>query len=175
LGPAYIAGFKHALDNCDADYIIEMDADFSHNPQYIKDLIDAVKICDVAIGSRYKKGVNVVNWPMNRLLLSYFANYYAKMLTGLNVRDLTSGFKCYRREVLESIDLDGIRSSGYSFQIETVFLASKKGFSLTEIPIVFTERSEGRSKMSKKIAIEAFFLVLRLCLSRFLIKISPSL
>ena len=166
LGPAYIEGFKYAINDTDAELIFEMDADFSHDPRYIADFIKTAESCDLVIGSRYINGVNVINWPMNRLLLSYIANYYAKLLTGLKVKDLTSGFKCYRRRVLESIELDSIISSGYAFQIETVFLANLAGFSIREMPIVFTERNEGMSKMSKGIVFEAIILISRLLLLR---------
>lgn len=170
LGSAYIEGFKYALKNSKADFIFEMDADFSHDPSAIPKFIEAVKDADVVVGSRYIRGVNVINWPMSRLLLSYISNIYARSLTGVPVKDLTSGFKCYRRGVLESIDLDSIKSDGYAFQIETLFLCHRKGFRVREIPIIFTERLDGSSKMTKAIVREAFFMVLYLAASRFFIR-----
>jgi len=162
LGSAYVAGFKWALKR-DYEYILEMDADLSHNPFDIPRLINRTKEgYDVVIGSRYCNGVNVIHWPIKRLILSYGANKYTRMVTGLPIKDCTSGFKCYRREVLESIDLERIKSSGYSFQIEMKFRAWKKGFSLVEVPIIFEERSEGRSKMTKAIIYEAVFMVWKL-------------
>ena len=162
LGSAYVAGFRWALKR-DYEYILEMDADLSHNPFDIPRLINRAKEgYDVVIGSRYCNGVNVIHWPIKRLILSYGANKYTRMITGLPIKDCTSGFKCYRREVLESIDLERIKSSGYSFQIEMKFRAWKKGFSLVEVPIIFEERSEGRSKMTKAIIYEAVFMVWKL-------------
>jgi dolichol-phosphate mannosyltransferase len=158
LGQAYIAGFKWAIER-GFDFIMEMDADFSHGPEYLHDFLREIKDYDVVIGSRYVSGVNVINWPMTRLLLSYFANVYTRWVTGLPLRDATGGFKCFRREVLEAIDLDGVRSSGYSFQIEMSLRAWKKGFRLKEIPIVFYDRRAGQSKMSKKIVREAIWMV----------------
>ncbi len=158
LGRAYIAGFRYALEQ-KFDYIFEMDADFSHNPDYIPDFLKAIRENDLVIGSRYISGVNVVNWPMRRLILSYFANYYARIITGLPVRDGTGGFKCFRREVLETIRLDEIKSNGYIFQIEVSMRAWKRGFKLKEIPIVFVDREKGVSKMSKKIVREAIWKV----------------
>lgn len=158
LGTAYVAGFKYALA---ADYqrIIEMDADFSHDPKDIKRLLKASENADIVIGSRYIDGVNVVNWPLSRLLLSLFANRYTRIVTGLPVHDCTAGFKCFHREVLENIDLDSIRSDGYSFQIEMNFRAFHKGFKIVEIPIVFSDRAAGSSKMSKRIVREAIWMV----------------
>jgi dolichol-phosphate mannosyltransferase len=144
------------------DIAVQMDADFSHDPSVIIQMLDEIKENDLIIGSRYVQGVNVINWPMQRLLLSYFANKYTKIVTGLPVKDATGGFKCFRRVVLESIDLDSIHSNGYSFQIEMNFKAWKKGFRIKEIPIVFYERVEGTSKMSKKIVHEAVFMVWKL-------------
>ena len=161
LGTAYIAGFKYALQN-GYDYIFEMDADFSHDPKEIGNFLDAIKNNDLVLGSRYKTGVNVINWPMRRLMLSYFANSYTRFVTGLPVRDATGGFKCFRRKVLESIDLDSIKSNGYAFQIEMTFKAYKKGFKIIEIPIIFTDRFHGTSKMSKKIVREAVLMVWKL-------------
>ncbi|MBD3218535.1 MAG: glycosyltransferase [candidate division Zixibacteria bacterium] len=161
LGQAYIAGFRHAL-NSDFDYIFEMDADFSHDPKYLPYFLEAIEEADLVLGSRYISGVNVINWPMSRLLLSYYANVYTRIVTGLPLRDATGGFKCFRREVLEAIDLDEVRSNGYSFQIEMSFRAHKKGFKIKEIPIIFTDRVQGKSKMSKKIVREAIWMVWRL-------------
>jgi dolichol-phosphate mannosyltransferase len=161
LGTAYVAGFKYAIKN-KYDFIFEMDADFSHNPKEIPIILGKMEECDVLIGSRYIKGVNVVNWPMKRLILSYSANIYTRIITGMPIHDATAGFKCYKRKVLESIDLDSIRSNGYAFQIETNFLAWKKGFKLLEMPIVFVDRRVGVSKMNKKIVYEAAFMVWKL-------------
>lgn len=158
LGRAYIAGFKWAIKE-QFDYIFEMDADFSHGPEYIKDFLREIQEQDLVIGSRYISGVNVINWPMSRLLLSYYANVYTRIVTGLPLRDATGGFKCFRREVLETIDLDDVRSSGYSFQIEMSMRAWKNGFKIKEIPIIFYERAAGHSKMSKKIMREAIWMV----------------
>ncbi len=161
LGTAYVAGFKYAISH-KFDFIFEMDADFSHNPKEIPIMLGKMEECDVLIGSRYIKGVNVVNWPMKRLILSYSANIYTRVITGMPIHDATAGFKCYKRKVLESIDLDSIRSNGYAFQIETNFLAWKKGFKLLEMPIVFVDRRVGVSKMNKKIVYEAAFMVWKL-------------
>lgn len=161
LGTAYITGFKFALER-DFNYVFEMDCDFSHDPKYIPDFLQTVKEHDLVLGSRYISGVNVINWPMSRLLLSYYANVYSRIVTGLPVRDATGGFKCFRREVLEAIDLEKVRSNGYSFQIEMSFRAWKKGFRIKEIPIVFEDRRVGQSKMSKKIVREAVWMVWRL-------------
>jgi dolichol-phosphate mannosyltransferase len=158
LGRAYIAGFKWALEN-EFDYVFEMDADFSHSPDYIPAFLKAIRENDLVIGSRYISGVNVINWPMSRLLLSYFANFYTRVITGLPVRDGTGGFKCFRREVLETIKLDEIKSNGYIFQIEVSMRAWKRGFKIAEIPIVFVDREKGVSKMSKKIVREAIWKV----------------
>jgi len=161
LGSAYIAGFKKALA-MDFQYIFEMDADFSHDPREIPNFLSAIDRVDFVLGSRYIKGVNVVNWPLSRLLLSYFANVYTRFVTGIPIRDCTGGFKCFRRSVLETIDLDEVRSNGYAFQIELNFKAWKKGFSLEEIPIIFVDRVYGESKLSRKIMWEAAFLVWKL-------------
>jgi dolichol-phosphate mannosyltransferase len=158
LGKAYVAGFRWALER-DYEYVFEMDADFSHDPKYLPAFLEAIKENDLVIGSRYKTGVNVINWPMSRLLLSYYANMYARIVTGIPVRDCTGGFKCFRREVLAALDLASIASSGYSFQIEVNYFAWKHGFRIAEIPIVFTDRSRGTSKMSTGIVREAFLLV----------------
>jgi dolichol-phosphate mannosyltransferase len=161
LGTAYVAGFKYALAK-GFDFIFEMDADFSHNPKALPLLLKKAKEYDLVIGSRYISGVNVVNWPLRRLILSYGANLYTRLITGMPVRDATAGFKCYRRSVLENIDIDSIKSNGYSFQIETNFKAWKKGFRVCEIPIVFVDRRAGTSKMSKHIVYEAAWMVWKL-------------
>jgi len=158
LGQAYIAGFKWAIER-KYDYIFEMDADFSHGPEYLKHFLQEIKEYDLVIGSRYISGVNVINWPMSRLFLSYFANVYTRIITGLPLRDATGGFKCFRREVLEAISLDSVHSTGYSFQIEMTMRAWKKGFTIKEIPIIFVDRTAGVSKMSKKIVREAIWMV----------------
>ncbi len=158
LGKAYLAGFRWAIRE-KYDFIFEMDADFSHGPEYLKDFLREIQHHDLVIGSRYISGVNVINWPMSRLLLSYFANVYTRVVTGLPLRDATGGFKCFRREVLESIDLEKVKSSGYSFQIEMSMRAWKKGFRIKEIPIIFYDRVAGQSKMSKKIMREAIWMV----------------
>jgi dolichol-phosphate mannosyltransferase len=161
LGTAYVAGFKYALSH-EFDFAFEMDADFSHDPKSLLKLLAKTDENDLVIGSRYISGVNVVNWPMSRLILSYTANMYTRFVTGLPVRDATAGFKCYRRAVLESLDLDAITSNGYSFQIETNFMTWKKGFRVCEVPIVFVDRRAGVSKMSKHIIYEAAWMVWRL-------------
>jgi dolichol-phosphate mannosyltransferase len=161
LGTAYVAGFKYALEN-GYSIIFEMDADFSHDPKEIPNFLEAIKETDLVIGSRYIKGVNVVNWPLSRLLLSYFANKYTRIVTGLPLCDSTGGYKCFKRQVLESINLEEIRSGGYSFQIEMNFKAWKKGFQLKEIPIIFIDRAVGKSKMSKQIIREAVWMVWKL-------------
>lgn len=166
LGTAYVAGFRYAIEN-KFDYVFEMDADFSHNPKELLNFLLKIQDYDLVIGSRYIRGVSVVYWPFRRLLLSYFANLYTRIVTGLPVKDATSGFKCYRREVLESIDLDEIRSNGYAFQIELNFKAWKKGFRLCEIPIIFVDRDKGVSKMSKNIIYEAALMVWKLKLRSF--------
>jgi len=168
LGTAYITGFNWAIDH-KYDYIFEMDADFSHNPD---DLIRLYKACaedgaDLAIGSRYISGVNVVNWPIGRVLMSYFASYYVRLITGMKIRDTTAGFKCYKRKVLESIKLDKIKLKGYAFQIEMKFTAWKLGFNIVEIPIIFTERQEGVSKMSGGIFNEAVWGVIQMKINSF--------
>lgn len=158
LGKAYIAGFRWALDH-GYDLIFEMDADFSHDPRFLPTFLDAIQDADLVIGSRYKTGVNVINWPISRLLLSLGANQYARLVTGLPLADSTGGFKCFRRRVLEAIPLERVRSNGYAFQIEMSYLAWRKGFRLKEIPIVFTDRVEGQSKMNRKIVREAVWMV----------------
>ncbi|SDF79788.1 dolichol-phosphate mannosyltransferase [Bacteroidales bacterium KHT7] len=163
LGTAYITGFKWAIEK-GYDYIFEMDADFSHNPEDLPRLYNACAVDgnDVAIGSRYVSGVNVVNWPMGRVLMSYFASKYVRLITGMNINDTTAGFKCYRRKVLETINLDKIRFKGYAFQIEMKFTAYKYGFKIVEVPIIFINRVLGTSKMSSGIFGEAVFGVMRL-------------
>jgi len=162
LGTAYITGFKWALER-DYALIFEMDADFSHSPERIPDFLRTIETADLVLGSRYLNGqINVVNWPMSRLFLSYSANIYARAITGLQLFDATGGFKCFRRKVLEAINLDDVRSNGYAFQIEMSFRAWKKGFRLVEIPIVFVDRTQGSSKMSKNIVREAVWMVWRL-------------
>ncbi len=170
LGTAYCAGFRWALKR-KYDYIIQMDADLSHNPDQVPDVLEAVKDYHVVIGSRYIKGVNVVNWPLSRLILSWSANIYAKVITGVPVWDLTGGFKCWRREVLANLNIETLKSEGYSFQIETTFRAYQKGYSIKEVPIVFVDRIEGDSKMSKNIIWEAVWLVIRLKLQHVAAKI----
>ena len=163
LGTAYITGFKWALEHS-YEYIFEMDADFSHNPNDLPRLYDACanQGGDVAIGSRYVSGVNVVNWPMGRVLMSYFASKYVRIVTGLPIHDTTAGFKCYRRQVLETIDLDHIRFKGYAFQIEVKFTAYKCGFKIIEVPVIFINRELGTSKMNSSIFGEAVFGVIKL-------------
>jgi dolichol-phosphate mannosyltransferase len=167
LGTAYIHGFKWAL-NRGYEYIFEMDADFSHNPDDLINLLNACKEGgDVVIGSRYIKGVNVVNWPMNRVLMSYFASAYVRLITRIKIQDATAGFICYRRKVLETIPLDKIRFVGYAFQIEMKFTAIQYGFNVIEIPIIFTDRTEGTSKMSTSIFREAFLGVIQMKIGSF--------
>jgi len=162
LGTAYVAGFRWALAR-DYAYVLEMDADFSHDPVHLPQFLGAIETADLVLVSRYQEGrVTVVNWPINRLILSYLANMYARAITGLHIWDATGGFKCFRRSVLEAIDLDHVRSNGYAFQIEMTFRAVRKHFRITEIPIVFVDRTEGHSKMSKHIVREAVWMVWRL-------------
>ncbi len=162
LGTAYLTGFRWALER-DYEYVFEMDADHSHDPKHLTEFLDAAQDTDLVLGSRYLEGrVTVVNWPMTRLLLSYCANIYAKVITGHRIYDATGGFKCFRRRVLEAIDLDAVHSNGYSFQIEMSFRAWRKGFRIVEIPIVFVDRVEGTSKMSGAIVREAIWMVWRL-------------
>jgi dolichol-phosphate mannosyltransferase len=161
LGTAYVAGFKYALEY-DYEFIFEMDSDFSHDPKEIPYFLQSIQDCDLVIGSRYITGVNVVNWPLPRLLLSYFANVYTRWITGMPVRDSTSGFKCFRRKVLENCDLNDVSSDGYAFQIEMDFKAWHKGFKVREIPIIFVDRRSGVSKMSKEIVYEAAWIVWKL-------------
>lgn len=175
LGTAYIAGFQYAIQR-QYDYILEMDADFSHDP---KDLVRLYHACyrdgaDLSIGSRYATGVNVVNWPIGRVLVSYFASSYVRTITSMPIKDTTAGFVCYRREVLETIPLNGIKFIGYAFQIEMKFLAWKYGFKLREVPIIFTDRTRGESKMSAGIFKEAFFGVLYMTISSWFKKYIPA-
>jgi dolichol-phosphate mannosyltransferase len=158
LGRAYLAGFGWALEH-DYTHVFEMDADFSHDPKNLVRFVDASSDADLIVGSRYASGVNVINWPMSRLLLSWFANKYARWITGLQLTDATGGFKCFRREVLAAIPFDRVRSNGYAFQIEMSFRAWKKGFRIKELPIIFTDRMEGRSKMNGRIVREAIWMV----------------
>jgi dolichol-phosphate mannosyltransferase len=162
LGTAYLAGFKIAIER-KYDLVMEMDADFSHDPSHLPQFLRAIEGADIVLGSRYREGkVTIVNWPISRLLLSYYANVYARVITGLPVWDATGGFKCFRRKVLEVIDLSAVKSNGYAFQIEMSFRAWKKGFKIVEIPIVFVDRTEGASKMSRAIVKEAVWMVPRL-------------
>ncbi|MEO8446606.1 MAG: polyprenol monophosphomannose synthase [bacterium] len=162
LGTAYVAGFHYAIKN-DYDYVFEMDADFSHDPKYLKSFIEKiVEGYDLVIGSRYINGISVLNWPLRRLILSYMASMYTRMVTGLKVMDTTAGFMCYRVSALKQINLDEVRSNGYSFQIEMKFKFYKRGFKIFEVPILFIDRREGESKMSRKVVYEAYFMVWKL-------------
>jgi len=161
LGSAYRDGFRYALEH-DAEYIFEMDADFSHDPDAIGSFLEEAKEYDVVLGSRYLHGVTVVNWPLSRLILSYGANVYTRIVTGLPLRDATGGFKCFRRRALEAVRLDRVRSDGYAFQIEMSFKCWKKGFRIKEIPIIFVDRRAGVSKMNRRIVWEAAWMVWRL-------------
>ena len=167
LGTAYVHGFKWALEN-KYNYIFEMDADFSHNPADLEKLYNACHLgdADLAIGSRYVTGVNVVNWPLSRVLLSYFASVYVRFITGMKIHDATAGFVCYKRQVLESIHLDQIKFVGYAFQIEMKYRTFCKNFTISEVPIIFTDRTKGQSKMSNSIIVEAVFGVIALRLKR---------
>ncbi len=158
LGRAYLAGFAWALER-DYAYVFEMDADFSHDPKYLGRFLEAAQSVDLVVGSRYKGGVNVINWPMSRLLLSWFANKYVHWITRLPLTDATGGFKCFRRKVLEAMPLERVRSNGYAFQIEISYRAWKKGFTVQELPIVFVDRAEGSSKMNRRIVREAIWMV----------------
>jgi dolichol-phosphate mannosyltransferase len=170
LGTAYVEGFRHAIAN-HYDYVFEMDADFSHNPDEIPRFLKKIESCDLVVGSRYTNGVRVVNWPIRRLILSYAANLYTRIITGMPLKDATGGFKCFRREVLEAIDLDKVRSNGYAFQIEMNFKAWSKGFRVCEYPIIFVDRQSGVSKMSRTIVYEAVFMVWKLKLLNLLGKL----
>ena len=161
LGTAYVAGFKFALEN-GYDRILEMDADLTHDPAEIPNFLAAIENADVVVGSRYLGGINVVHWPLRRLILSYGANIYSRVITGLPINDTTSGFKCFRREVLEALDLESVHSGGYSFQIEMNFRAWRKGFKIVEIPIIFVDRTLGQSKMNFSIMVEAAKVVWKL-------------
>jgi dolichol-phosphate mannosyltransferase len=166
LGPAYRAGFKWILENTDHDAIFEMDADFSHDPAALPQFLREIAVSDLVVGSRYLHGITVVNWPLSRLILSVGANLYAKRITGLPIKDCTGGFKCFRREVLEVMPLDRIKSDGYSFQIEMNYHVWKRGFRIKEIPIMFVDRQVGVSKMSNRIIWEATWMVWALRLKR---------
>ncbi|MBE0391787.1 dolichol-phosphate mannosyltransferase [Flavobacterium sp. 7E] len=169
LGTAYVHGFKWSLAN-KYDFIFEMDADFSHNPNDLEKLYDACHFgnADLAIGSRYVTGVNVVNWPLSRVLMSYFASVYVRMITGMKIHDATAGFVCYKREVLERIDINKIKFVGYAFQIEMKYRTFSKNFKITEVPIIFTDRTKGVSKMSNSIIVEAVFGVISLRIKKLL-------
>jgi len=173
LGSAYREGFKYALEK-GAEYIVEMDADFSHDPKMLPAFFQKIKDYDLVIGSRYLNGVSVVNWPIRRLILSYCASVYTRIVTGLRISDCTGGFKCFRRTVLESIALDKIKSDGYSFQIEMNYRCVEKGFRVGELPIIFIDRHAGSSKMSKKIVREAVIMVWKLKLGSLLRKLFPA-
>jgi dolichol-phosphate mannosyltransferase len=158
IGPAYKAGFQAALE-LGADYVIQMDADLSHPPEMLPELVRLAATNDLVLGSRYLRGITVVNWPIERLLISYFGNAYARRVTGLPVRDVTGGFKCWRRDALVAIEPDRVRSNGYAFQIETTFRAWRRGRSIHELPILFVDRVEGESKMNRRIGLEALWIV----------------
>jgi dolichol-phosphate mannosyltransferase len=162
LGSAYIAGFRYALEQTDAQYVFEMDADFSHDPNTIPRFLEAIEDADLVVGSRYLDGITVMNWPLSRLILSVAANIYASLITGVPLKDCTGGFKCFRRETLEALPLGRVRSDGYAFQIELNFHAHRSGLRIREIPIVFTDRVQGVSKMSRRIIWEAVWMVWRL-------------
>ena len=161
LGSAYVAGFRYALER-DYDAVFEMDADFSHNPDSLPEFLRELETADLVVGSRYLHGVTVVNWPLKRLILSYGANVYSRVITGIPIKDLTGGYKCFRRRVLESLDLSRVKSDGYGFQIEINYKAWRKGFRIKEIPILFVDRRAGESKMNRRIVWEAAFMVWRL-------------
>ncbi|HEY2924526.1 MAG TPA: polyprenol monophosphomannose synthase [Candidatus Eisenbacteria bacterium] len=161
LGSAYVAGFRYALER-GYDAVFEMDADFSHNPESLPEFLRELETADLVVGSRYLYGVTVVNWPLKRLILSYLANVYSRVITGMPLKDATGGFKCFRRQVLESLDLSRVKSDGYGFQIEMNFKAWRKGFRIREIPILFVDRRAGESKMSRRIVWEAAWMVWRL-------------
>jgi len=173
LGSAYRDGFRFALAR-GVDYIVEMDADFSHDPAMLPVFFEQIKNYDLVIGSRYLNGVSVVNWPLRRLMLSCFANLYTRLITGLRISDCTGGFKCFRREALEAIELGSIKSDGYSFQIEMNYLCAEKGFRIGEIPIIFIDRHAGTSKMSKKIVREAVFIVWKLKIGSLVRNLFPA-
>jgi len=164
FGLSYVEGFLWALRNTDAELICQMDADFSHDPKYLPDLVAAAGVADVAVGSRYLNGVSVVNWPLRRLFLSTFANWYVRTITGLGVRDCTGGYRCWHRATLERMKPEAITSDGYSFQVEALFKAARNGASVREVPIVFVERRQGASKMSGMVMFESMFMPWRLIL-----------
>ena len=168
LGSAYVAGFKYALKG-NYDKIVQMDADMSHDPKDVVSLISELDNSDVVIGSRYISGINVVNWPIRRLIISYGANIYTRLVTGLPVKDATGGFKCWKREVLESLDLDNVRSQGYSFQIEMTYRAWLQNFKIKEVPIIFVDRTIGESKMNRSVMLEAAIMIPRLRLCKFFV------
>jgi dolichol-phosphate mannosyltransferase len=172
LGSAYREGFRLALD-MGADFVVQMDADFSHDPAILPVFFEEMRVSDLVIGSRYLNGVSVVNWPLRRLMLSYFASVYTRVITGLHISDCTSGFKCFRRSALEAIDLDRVRSDGYSFQIEMNYRAVESGFRVTEVPIIFIDRHAGTSKMSKRIVREAVLMVWKLKLGSLARRVLP--
>jgi dolichol-phosphate mannosyltransferase len=161
LGSAYVAGFRYALER-DYDAVFEMDADFSHNPDSLPEFLRELENADLVVGSRYLHGVTVVNWPLKRLVLSYGANVYSRVITGIPIKDLTGGYKCFRRQVLEALDLSRVKSDGYGFQIEINYKAWRKGFRIREIPILFVDRRAGESKMNQRIVWEAAWMVWRL-------------
>jgi len=165
LGPAYKDGFRWALAR-DADLVVQMDADFSHNPAMLPRFFSEIADCDLVLGSRYVQGITVVNWPIERLLLSYFGNAYARRVLGMSVRDATGGFKCWRKTAIEAIDLQDVRSNGYAFQIEMTYRAWRRGLRIREIPIIFMDRTQGESKMTKRISLEALWIVWWLRLRR---------
>jgi dolichol-phosphate mannosyltransferase len=171
LGGAYITGFRWALANTDARFIFEMDADFSHDPRALPQFLERIRDADLVVGSRYVRGVTVVNWPLSRLFLSITANSYTRIVTGMPLHDATGGFKCFRRAVIEALPLDRIKSDGYSFQIEMNFHTWKRGFRIVEMPIIFTDRLVGQSKMSRRIVWEAAWMVWKLRLASILKKI----
>ena len=171
LGSAYREGFRYALEQ-GASNIVEMDADFSHDPTMLPVFLEKMRSFDMVVGSRYLNGVSVVNWPLRRLMLSYFASVYTRIITGLKLSDCTSGFKCFRREVLQAIDLTTVRSDGYSFQIEMNYRCHEKGFSIGEVPIIFIDRHAGTSKMSRQIVIEAVVMVWKLKIGSILRKVT---
>jgi dolichol-phosphate mannosyltransferase len=164
LGSAYRDGFRYAME-LGADLLVEMDADFSHDPEVLPLFLEQIKTCDLVIGSRYLNGISVVNWPLRRLMLSYGANWYTRLITGLTIMDCTSGFKCFKRSLIEQIELDQVRSDGYSFQIEMNFRAAERGARIVEVPIIFIDRRAGQSKMSKRIVREAVLMVWKLKLT----------
>ncbi|MBN2311121.1 MAG: polyprenol monophosphomannose synthase [Candidatus Hydrogenedentes bacterium] len=169
LGAAYVAGYTHALEQWpDTDFFVQMDADLSHDPKYLRPMLEAAEDADLVVGSRYTRGVSIVNWPLSRLIISKLGTAYARIVTGLPITDCTSGFKCYRAGTLRAINLEGIRSNGYCFQIETSFRVWQQGLRVKDLPIIFYERQRGKSKLNLSIALEAFIVVARLGLGRLL-------